>query len=93
MENTLNILAKDLRIGQEILADAHGDGDYTPLLITDIEFADALSYDGQWYRNEYADTLDTASGALLRITGITLDGAWNEYLLVRENELVLLISK
>lgn len=93
MENTLNILAKDLRIGQEILADTYGDGEYAPLLITDIEFADALDYHGQWYRNEYADTLDTARGSLLRVSGITLDGAWNECLLIHENEIVLLISK
>jgi len=91
--NTLNILAKDLRIGQDILADVYGDGDYVPLLVTNIEFADALSYDGQWYRNEYADTLGTVRGALLRVTGVTLDGLEHECVLVHENELVLLISK
>lgn len=89
--NTLNILAKDLRIGQDILADVCGD--YVPLLVTNIEFADALSYDGQWYRNEYADTLGTVRGALLRVTGVTLDGLEHECVLVHENELVLLISK
>ncbi|MBM4224772.1 MAG: hypothetical protein FJ167_08270 [Gammaproteobacteria bacterium] len=93
MENKLNILAKDLHIGQEILADIYGDGEYAPLLITDIEFADGLRYDADGYSTEYADTLHTMRGALLRVSGITLDGTANECLLVHESDMVLLISK
>lgn len=94
MDNDIpNILAKDLRIGQEILADTYGDGEYAPLLITNIEFADGLSCDADGYSIEHADTLRTMRGALLRVSGVTLDGAWNECLLIHENEIVLLISK
>jgi len=93
MDKISNILAKDLRIGQEILADTFGGGEYAPLLITNIEFADGLRYDADGYSTEYADTLHTMRGALLRVSGVTLDGAWDECLLIHENEIVLLISK
>jgi len=93
MENIPNILAKDLRIGQEILADIYGDGEHIPLLITDIGLADGLRYDADGYSIEHADTLHTMRGALLRVSGVTLDGAWNECLLIHENDMVLLIIK
>lgn len=91
-KNITETLAKDLRVGQEILGEIY-EGDFVPLLISDIEYADAFSYDGEWYRNEYADTLDTYRGAMLRITGITLDGLAHETLLLCESDVVVLIPR
>jgi len=87
MTDQLNIPAKHLRVGQQILAEIYDE--CVPLFVTDIEPADALG--GGWYREELADTLDAVRGARLRITGVTLDGLGQECLLVYENETVLLV--